>query len=75
MSINDPSATERSTRAIRGIAPHVPIIVRTAFEMDRDALHSAGATAVVVAEAAASAEIVGVSLGALRPATSDAWSP
>ena len=75
MSINDPNAAERSIRAIRGIAPDVPIIARAAFEMDRDALHGAGATAVVVAEAAAAAGIVGASLGALRPDTSDATSP
>lgn len=65
LAINDANATELATRTIRELAPDVAIVVRTPYEMDREALRAVGATQIITAEAAASKALVTASLTAL----------
>ena len=65
LTVNDARATELAVRRIRATAPDVAIIARAPYELDRASLHDAGATAIVTAEATASASIVSRSLAAL----------
>lgn len=62
LAINDPKATELATRAIRDVAPRVPVIARAPYELDRALLVDAGATQVVTAEASAKDALVVASL-------------
>jgi CPA2 family monovalent cation:H+ antiporter-2 len=71
LGINDASATELATRTIREFAPDVAIIVRTPYELDKDALRAVGATQVVTAEIAASDALVSATLAALPIALPD----
>ena len=66
VNINDTIAAETAVRTIRATAPQVAVIARAPYEMDMDALRSAGATEVIAAEATASDAIVATSLAALR---------
>jgi CPA2 family monovalent cation:H+ antiporter-2 len=66
VNINDTIAAEAAVRTIRATAPQVAVIARAPYEMDMDALRSAGATEVIAAEATASDAIVATSLAALR---------
>lgn len=65
VAVNDASATELATRAIRAMAPAVPILVRTPYEIDRPSLRAAGATSVITGEGSASAALVSACLAAL----------
>jgi CPA2 family monovalent cation:H+ antiporter-2 len=65
VAINDPKATESATRTIKTVAPGVPILVRTAYEMDRDSILAAGADRVVTAESTASEAMVRACIEAL----------
>ncbi|MEM7164413.1 MAG: cation:proton antiporter [Planctomycetota bacterium] len=62
LAINDPKATELAMRAIRDLAPDVPVIARAPYELDRDLLAAAGATQIVTAEASAKDALVAASL-------------
>ncbi len=68
VNINDTNAAESAVRTIRATAPHVAVIARAPYEMDIDALRSAGATEVIAAEATASAAIVTTCRAALHTA-------
>ena len=68
VSINDARATEFAIRKIREIAPELPVIVRTLYEIDEKALLAAGATRVVTAEVTAGAAVVAAALAALGDA-------
>jgi CPA2 family monovalent cation:H+ antiporter-2 len=57
--INDPQAVYRILDSARSVAPHLPILVRTHYVMDREKLIKAGATDVVVEEIEAAHAIVG----------------
>ncbi len=57
ISINDPDATARATRAARLAAPGLRITVRTAYDADVKRLEEAGATHVFAAEVAVAAVI------------------
>ena len=65
LAVNDPGATELAIRTIRTLAPGIPILARTQYELDRPSLHAAGATSVVTGEGAASAVLVTACLAAL----------
>lgn len=71
LGINDANATEFATRTIREFAPDVAIIVRTPYEMDKDALRAAGATQVITAEGTVGAALVSATLAALPGALPD----
>ena len=68
VNINDTRAAESAVRMVRATAPHVAVIARAPYELDTDALRSAGAAEVVTAEATASDAIVATCLAALRAA-------
>jgi monovalent cation:H+ antiporter-2, CPA2 family len=56
--ISDPDASERAVRAVREIAPHVPIITRTRYRLEAERLASSGATLAVAEELEASLEVL-----------------
>ena len=56
--INDVDATVRAVRTVRGLAPEVPLIVRTRYRIDAVRLEALGATVAVAEEAETSLEIV-----------------
>ncbi len=66
VNINDTSAAESAVRTVRATAPHVAVIARAPYEMDKDSLRFAGAAEVITAEATASDAIVETCLAALR---------
>ncbi len=66
VNINDTRAAESAVRTVRTTAPHVAVIARAPYEMDKDSLRSAGAAQVITAEATASEAIVETCLAALR---------
>ena len=70
--LNDPDATLRATRAVRGRAPNVPLTARARFSADERHLSAAGADHVVAQEVEASLEIVGAILRAERIEALDA---
>lgn len=59
ISINDPDATARATRAARLAAPDLQITVRTTHEADVTRLEEAGATHVFAAEVAVATVLTG----------------
>jgi len=63
--INDVDATVRAVKAARGLAPGVPLIVRTRYRIDAVRLEALGATVAVAEEAETSLEIVALLLGRL----------
>ncbi len=62
VAINEPIATREIVTLVRSLAPHVPILARTHFVLDVDALAQAGATRVVVEELESTLELVGAML-------------
>jgi CPA2 family monovalent cation:H+ antiporter-2 len=62
VAISDPIATREVVALVRSLAPRVPILVRTHFVLDVDALAEAGATRVVVEELESTLEVVGAML-------------
>ncbi|MGE3189390.1 MAG: cation:proton antiporter, partial [Vicinamibacterales bacterium] len=56
--LSDPDATVRAVRAVRGLAPEVPIIARARYRIEADRLHAAGATLAVAEELEASLEVM-----------------
>ena len=65
LAINDTNATELAIRTIRDVAPDVAIIARSLYELDIDALRTAGASQVITAEDTAKDALVNVTLMAL----------
>lgn len=64
--LSDPDATERSVRAVRALAPDVPLIVRTRYRLEADRLAQAGATLVITEELEASLEVLAQLLARLH---------
>ena len=62
VAINEPIATREIVTLVRSLAPRVPILARTHFVLDVDALAQAGATRVVVEELESTLELVGAML-------------
>jgi CPA2 family monovalent cation:H+ antiporter-2 len=62
VAISDPIATRETVSLVRALAPRVPILARTHFVLDVDALSQAGATRVVVEELESTLELVGAML-------------
>jgi CPA2 family monovalent cation:H+ antiporter-2 len=56
--ISDPDGSQRAVRAIRAMAPDVPIIARTRYRVEAERLASAGATMAVAEELEASLEVL-----------------
>jgi CPA2 family monovalent cation:H+ antiporter-2 len=56
--ISDPDGSERAVRAIRALAPDVPIIARTRYRLEAERLSRAGATLAVAEELEASLEVL-----------------
>jgi CPA2 family monovalent cation:H+ antiporter-2 len=57
--LNDPMATQRAVRAVRRLAPEVPILARARYVADVPVLLQDGATLVVAQEYEASLKIIG----------------
>lgn len=56
--ISDPDGTERAIRAIREMAPAVPVITRSRYRLEAEHLSRAGATLAVAEELEASLEVL-----------------
>jgi CPA2 family monovalent cation:H+ antiporter-2 len=56
--INDPQAAERVVDTLRRVAPGVPILMRTRYLLEREALLKLGASDVVVEEVEGAAEVI-----------------
>jgi CPA2 family monovalent cation:H+ antiporter-2 len=56
--LSDPDAAYRMVRVARGIAPQIPIVVRTRYRLEAERLRAAGATVAVAEELEASLEVV-----------------
>jgi CPA2 family monovalent cation:H+ antiporter-2 len=56
--ISDPDASERAVRAVRALAPEVPIITRSRYRLEAERLTGAGATLAVAEELEASLEVL-----------------
>jgi len=65
IAINDPDATVRTVKAARRAAPHLRVIVRTAYNDDVKRLEEAGATQVFAAEVAVASVITDSVIGGL----------
>jgi CPA2 family monovalent cation:H+ antiporter-2 len=62
VAISDAIATREVITGVRAIAPNVPILARTRYVLEVDALERAGATQVVVEELEATLEMMGAAL-------------
>lgn len=60
--LSDPGATERATRGVRALNPHVPIIVRTRYRLEAERMRAAGASLAVAEELEASLEVLAQTL-------------
>jgi CPA2 family monovalent cation:H+ antiporter-2 len=58
VAVNDPIATREIVAIARSLAPEVPVLARTHFVLDVDALSESGATKVVVEELESTLELV-----------------
>jgi len=56
--LSDPEATRRAVKAVRHMAPAVPVIVRTRYRLEAERLRMAGATVVVAEEIETSLEVL-----------------
>jgi CPA2 family monovalent cation:H+ antiporter-2 len=72
IAISDPTATRNCVAAVRAAAPEVPVVARTRYAAEMDALRGLGASHVVAEELEATLDILDVALrvldlpGALR---------
>ena len=64
--LSDPDASERAVRAVRALAPNVPLIARTRYRLEADRLADAGATLAVAEELEASLEVLSQLLARLH---------
>ena len=64
--LSDPDASERAVRAVRTLAPEVPIIARTRYRLEAERLTTAGATLAVAEELEASLEVLSQLLARLH---------
>jgi CPA2 family monovalent cation:H+ antiporter-2 len=65
IAISDPAATRNCISAVRAVAPDVPIVARTRYAAEMDALRALGATHVVAEELEATLDILDVALRVL----------
>ena len=63
--LNDPEASRRAVRAVRGLSAAVPIVVRARYRLEAERLLAIGATAVAVEEIETSLEVLGLLLARL----------
>lgn len=56
--MNDPQAANRVVDTLRRVAPHVPVLMRTRYLLDREALFAMGAREVVAEEVEGAVEVV-----------------
>ncbi len=56
--LSDPDASERAVRAVRSLAPDVPVIARTRYRLEAERLARGGATLAVAEELEASLEVL-----------------
>jgi CPA2 family monovalent cation:H+ antiporter-2 len=56
--LSDPDATYRMVKAVREMAPVLPLVVRTRYRLEAERLQNAGATVAVAEELEASLEVV-----------------
>ncbi|HXG87406.1 MAG TPA: cation:proton antiporter [Vicinamibacterales bacterium] len=64
--LSDPDASERAVKAVRAMAPQVPIIARTRYRLEAERLATAGATLAVAEELEASLEVMSQLLARLH---------
>jgi CPA2 family monovalent cation:H+ antiporter-2 len=64
--LSDPEASERAVRAVRTLAPEVPMITRTRYRLEAERLARAGATLAVAEELEASLEVLSQLLARLH---------
>jgi CPA2 family monovalent cation:H+ antiporter-2 len=64
--ISDPDASERAVRAVRAMAPSLPIITRTRYRLEAERLARSGATLAVAEELEASLEVLSQLLARLH---------
>jgi CPA2 family monovalent cation:H+ antiporter-2 len=64
--LSDPDASERAVRAVRALAPDVPIIARTRYRLEAERLANAGATLAVAEELEATLEVMSQLLARLH---------
>ncbi|HEU5181671.1 MAG TPA: cation:proton antiporter [Candidatus Polarisedimenticolia bacterium] len=57
VAISDPAATQRTVQLARGLAPNLPILVRTRYVTEIDELYKLGADEVIPEELEASVEV------------------
>jgi len=73
--LNDPLATQRAVRAVRRLAPDVPILARARYVADVPVLLKEGATLVVAQEYEASLKIIGEVMRRAQLATTSDREP
>jgi CPA2 family monovalent cation:H+ antiporter-2 len=66
--MSDPDATERMVKAVRQLAPTIPIVVRTRYRQEAERLQENGATVAVAEELEASLEVLAQLLSRLHVA-------
>ena len=66
VALADATATREVVRAVRRVAPEVPIVARTRFVLDVDRLAESGATNVVVEELESTLELLAATLRQFR---------
>lgn len=64
--ISDPDASQRAVRAVRALAPDVPIITRSRYRLEAERLTESGATLAVAEELEASLEVLSQLLARLH---------
>jgi CPA2 family monovalent cation:H+ antiporter-2 len=63
--LSDPDAAARMVRIVRGMAPAVPIVIRTRYRLEAERLQQMGVSVAVAEELEASLEVVAQLLGRL----------
>ena len=64
--LSDPDASERAVRAVRAMAPEVPVITRSRYRSEAERLAEAGATLAITEELEASLEVLSQLLARLH---------
>lgn len=66
--LSDPDAAQRMVKTVRQLAPGLPVVVRTRYRLEAEALQQLGATVAVAEELEASLEVVAQLLARLNVA-------